>query len=295
MNFKKELDEKVTKVNEIILKYIPAPWGHQKNLISAMEYSMTAGGKRLRPLIMGETYRMFGGQDSVIEYFMAAMEMIHTHSLIHDDLPAIDNDQYRRGKKTTHVVYGEAMGILAGDALLNLAYETAISSFGAAPDNPNIPRALMVLSEKTGYRGMLGGQTVDVEAEDTQISKEQLDFIYRLKTSALIEASLMIGGILAGATNAQVATLEKIGTDIGLAFQIEDDILDVTSTMEMLGKPIHSDERNKKTTYITFKELDAARKDVEIISNRGLETFKGLNLDAPFFEELICWLVKRQY
>lgn len=295
MNFKKELDEKVTKVNEIILKYIPTPWGHQKNLISAMEYSMTAGGKRLRPLIMGETYRMFGGQDSVIEYFMAAMEMIHTHSLIHDDLPAIDNDQYRRGKKTTHVVYGEAMGILAGDALLNLAYETAISSFGAAPDNPNIPRALMVLSEKTGYRGMLGGQTVDVEAEDTQISKEQLDFIYRLKTSALIEASLMIGGILAGATNDQVATLEKIGTDIGLAFQIEDDILDVTSTMEMLGKPIHSDEKNKKTTYITFKELDAARKDVEIISNRGLETFKGLKLDAPFFEELICWLVKRQY
>ena len=232
--------------------FLPREEGFQKTLLEAMNYSMNAGGKRLRPLLMLQTYKLFGGGSAVVEPFMAAMEMIHTHSLIHDDLPAMDNDEYRRGRKTTHVVYGEAMGILAGDALLNYAYETASKAFVLEPDNQNVGRAFHILASKTGVYGMIGGQSVDVENEknaNISMSQEQLDFIYRLKTSALIEASMMIGAVLAGAGEEQVKQVEKIAEDVGLAFQIQDDILDVTSTMQVLGKPIRSDEKNGKTTY----------------------------------------------
>ena len=201
MNFKEELQERTGQVNELIQKFLPKEEGFAAELAQAMNYSMTAGGKRLRPILMWESYRLFGGKGQVVAPFMAAMEMIHTHSLIHDDLPALDNDEYRRGKKTTHAQFGEAMGILSGDALLNYAYEVAFHAFYLEPDNKNIPLALQILSSKTGIYGMLGGQSVDVTNEGKEISEEMLLYIYENKTSALIEASMMVGAALAGASD----------------------------------------------------------------------------------------------
>ena len=297
MNFEEELTRSTELVNNIIRGFLPREEGFQKTLLEAMNYSMNAGGKRLRPLLMLQTYKLFGGGSAVVEPFMAAMEMIHTHSLIHDDLPAMDNDEYRRGRKTTHVVYGEAMGILAGDALLNYAYETASKAFALEPDNQNVGRAFHILASKTGVYGMIGGQSVDVENEknaNMSMSQEQLDFIYRLKTSALIEASMMIGTVLAGAGEEQVKRVEKIAEDVGLAFQIQDDILDVTSTMQVLGKPIRSDEKNGKTTYVTLKGLEMAQKEVEEISERAVERLDGLQEENEFLRALILQLIHRE-
>lgn len=295
MNFEQELREKVNQVNTVIGRYLPEEKGRQKRLLEAMNYSMLSGGKRLRPLLMRETYEMLGGNSPVIEPFMAAMEMIHTHSLIHDDLPAMDNDDYRRGRKTTHKIYGEAFGILAGDGLLNYAYETASRAFLMEPENPMIGKAIGILAAKTGIGGMIGGQSVDVEMEGRPLDQGQLDFIYRLKTGALIEASLMIGAVLVGASRETVEKLEKIGGMIGLAFQIQDDILDVTGTAQALGKPVHSDEKNHKTTYVTLKGPEQARRDVEELSSRALEELKTLPCRDPFLIKLVAWLVRREY
>ena len=254
-----EITKRVEQINRIIERYLPKEEGYQRTIFEAMNYSVRAGGKRLRPMLMQETYRMFGGSDAAIEPFMAAIEMIHTYSLVHDDLPAMDNDEYRRGKKTTHAVYGEAMGILAGDALLNYAYETAAQALPALDKNPNVGAAFLVLAQKAGVYGMVGGQVVDVEADkrgETTIAREKLDFIYQLKTGALIEAAMKIGAILAGATTEEQSIVEQAAGRIGLAFQIQDDILDVTSTFEELGKPIGSDEKNQKSTYVTYEGLE---------------------------------------
>ena len=294
MSFKETLNKKVTEAEKVITAYLPEEAGFQRTVIDAMNYSVQAGGKRLRPIFMKECYTLFGGKGKVIEPFMAAMEMIHTHSLIHDDLPAIDNDEYRRGKKTTHVVFGEAMGILSGDALLNFAYETAAQAFFVEPENKGIARALQILSRKAGAYGMLGGQSVDVQYEGCGPDRDRLDFIYRLKTSALIEGSLMTGAALAGASEDEIGTMEKIGRDVGLAFQIRDDILDVTSTMEVLGKPILSDEKNHKATYVTLEGLKKAEEDVEMISKRAVETLDSLSVSHAFLRELILFLVNRE-
>lgn len=294
MNFEEELRLRTDNVQKIIEKYLPKAEGFQKTVLEAMNYSMLAGGKRLRPILMQETYRMFGGECEVIEPFMAAMEMIHTHSLIHDDLPAIDNDEYRRGQKTTWVVYGEAMGVLAGDGLLNYAYETACKAFALEPENRNVGRALAVLAGKTGVYGMLGGQCTDVEAEGKALSREKLDFIYRLKTGALIEAAMMAGAILAGADETEVKTVENIASDVGLAFQIQDDILDVTSTTEELGKPVMSDEKNEKSTYVALEGLEKAQEDVERISGNAIRTLDRLDAKNEFLRELILRLINRK-
>lgn len=295
MNFKEELTKRTNEIEAVLDKYLPTPESHQKVIMEAMAYSVTAGGKRLRPMLMKETYLCYGGKEEVIEPFMAALEMIHTYSLVHDDLPAMDNDEYRRGKKTTHVVYGEAMGILAGDALLNYAFETAIKAFEIAPKKSLlIGKALKVLAKKAGIYGMIGGQVVDVAMTGKPLSKEQLDFIYELKTGALIEAAMMIGAILAGAPEEEVMRVEKIASDVGLAFQIQDDILDVTSTMEELGKPIHSDEKNEKTTYVTLRGLDAAKKEVERISEEAITLLADLKEANPFLEMLIRELIHRK-
>lgn len=294
MNFNEEISAKTSEIETIIRKYLPAEEGYQKTVIEAMNYSILAGGKRLRPMLMQETYRLFGGQSEVIEPFMAAMEMIHTYSLVHDDLPAMDNDEYRRGRKTTHVVFGEAMGILAGDALLNFAFETAVLAFDKEPDNRNIGKALAILAKKAGIYGMIGGQTVDIEAVATSIEKDQLDFIYKLKTGALIEAAMMIGAVLAGASDEEVAKMEGVAADVGLAFQIQDDILDVTSTVEVLGKPIRSDEKNQKTTYVTLNGIDKARDYVAEISARAIVSLEDLQPEKGFLSELIFRLIGRE-
>ncbi len=295
--FMEELQQKVEHINDVLEKFLPAEEGQQRIIFEAMNYSVRAGGKRLRPILMEETYHMFGGSSAVIEPFMAAIEMIHTYSLVHDDLPAMDNDEYRRGKKTTHAVYGEAMGILAGDALLNLAYETAAKAFGMEVADTRVARAFAVLAKKAGVYGMVGGQVVDVESEksdDCPITREKLDFIYRLKTGALIESSMMIGAILAGASSDEVSRVEQIAAKLGLAFQIQDDVLDVTSTLEVLGKPVGSDEKNNKATYVTFEGLDKAVSDVERISKEAEEQLDDLGYDDAFLKELFEYLIHRE-
>ena len=294
MNFEDELKQKVQETEKTVYEFLPEEEGFQKTILEAMNYSMQAGGKRLRPLLMAETYRMFGGTGEVIRPFMAAMEMIHTHSLIHDDLPALDNDEYRRGKKTTHVVYGEAMAILAGDALLNYAYETAARAFAIEPGNERIGKAFQILTGKTGIYGMLGGQCVDVEYEGKTLERERLDFIYRLKTSALIEASMMIGAVLAGASDEKTALLERVAGKVGLAFQIQDDILDVVSTTEMLGKPVGSDKENNKTTYVTLEGIEKAGEDVKRLSDEAIGELDTLEEKNPFLMELLKSLINRK-
>lgn len=295
--FMEELQQKVEHINNVLEKFLPVEEGQQRIIFEAMNYSVRAGGKRLRPILMEETYHMFGGSSAVIEPFMAAIEMIHTYSLVHDDLPAMDNDEYRRGKKTTHAVYGEAMGILAGDALLNLAYETAAKAFDMEVADTRVARAFAVLAKKAGVYGIVGGQVVDVESEksdDCSITREKLDFIYRLKTGALIESSMMIGAILAGASSDEVSRVEQIAAKLGLAFQIQDDVLDVTSTLEVLGKPVGSDEKNNKATYVTFEGLDKAVSDVERISKEAEKQLDDLGYDDAFLKELFEYLIHRE-
>ncbi len=292
-NFDSQMKKRVTEIKSIIQSYLPEEKGFQRTLLEAVDYSMLVGGKKLRPLLMQQTYVMFGGSSAVIQPFMAAIEMIHTHSLIHDDLPAMDNDEYRRGKKTTHVVYGEAMAILAGDALLNLAYETASKAFDMEPQNPGIGRAFQILSGKTGYDGMIGGQSVDVEYVNQPLTQEQLYFIYRLKTGALIEASMMIGAVLAGASEAEIEKVQQIARNVGLAFQIQDDILDVIGEQETLGKPVNSDEKNNKTTYVTVKGLEKAQEDVAAYSEEAIKILDELSCDNEFLRELILNLIHR--
>ena len=297
MDFKEELGCKVNHINEIVDRYLPKENGFQKTIFEAMRYSVEAGGKRIRPMLMEETYKMFGGSGDIIYPFMAAMEMIHTYSLVHDDLPAMDNDEYRRGKKTTHAEYGEAMGILAGDALLNLAFETATIALEMEPGNINVSRAIRVLAVKAGIFGMIGGQVVDVESEkrdDSPITRDKLDFIYKLKTGALIESSMMIGAILAGADDEEVKKIEEIATKLGLAFQIQDDVLDVTSTLEVLGKPIGSDEKNNKPTYVTFEGLEKAKQDVNELSQEACRMLKSFGREDEFLQQLFIYLIDRE-
>ena len=294
MNFKEEQKEKVEKIEAILREYLPEANGYQSVIMEAMEYSLMAGGKRLRPMLMMETYRLFGGETEVIYPFMAAMEMIHTYSLVHDDLPAMDNDEYRRGRKTTHIVYGEDMGILAGDALLNYAFETACKAFEQFPEESlRIGQAMRVLAGKAGIYGMIGGQVVDVKESGHQIDEEVLDFIFRLKTGALIESAMMIGAILAGASKEDVKSMQKIAGKIGMAFQIQDDILDVCGDSALLGKPTLSDEENGKVTYVTIHGIDESRRYVTELSERAVRELEEIGGDNEFLKELVIWLVNR--
>ena len=294
MNFQDELTKRTDEIEKGIREFLPKEEGFAKSMAQAMNYSMLAGGKRLRPLLMQETYRLFGGKEKVIWPFMTGMEMIHTHSLIHDDLPALDNDDYRRGRLTTHKVYGEAMGILSGVALLNYAYETMLLAFERTAYSERVIRGLSVMAEKTGIHGMLGGQSVDVENDGTPLTKEMLDYIYRNKTSALIEAAMMTGAILAGADENSVAIIEEAAGKIGLAFQIQDDILDVTSTEEELGKPVHSDEKNNKVTYVTLFGIEEASRQVKELSEDAVSLLKGLNKNNEFLYLLVEKLINRR-
>lgn len=294
MNFKEIQKEKTIQIEEILKAYLPKVEGYQGMIMDAMQYSMLAGGKRLRPMLMQETYRLFGGTGRVIEPFMAAIEMIHTYSLVHDDLPAMDNDEYRRGRKTTHIVYGEDMGILAGDALLNYAFETASLAFEMEPEKSlMIGKAIRILGQKAGIYGMIGGQVVDVKASGEQIDGDKLEFIYRLKTGALIESAMMIGAVLAGADDENVQKIQEIASKVGMAFQIQDDILDVTSTTEVLGKPVHSDEKNEKMTYVVWKGMDASKQEVEHLSREAITDLRALDPKDDYLENLLESLIYR--
>lgn len=295
MDIELELKKRAVEIEEILKKYLPSEEGFQKTVLEAMNYSILAGGKRLRPMLMQETYRLFKGEKQVIEPFMAAIEMIHTYSLVHDDLPAMDNDEYRRGKKTTHAVYGEAMGILAGDALLNYAYETAAWALAMEPGNEVVGKAFAVLAGKAGVYGMVGGQAVDVESEGgAVISKDKLDFIYRMKTGALIEAAMLIGAILANASEEEQRIVEEIAGEVGLAFQIQDDILDETGSPETLGKPVGSDKKNQKATYVAWEGIDKSREEVKRLSADAIEKLHSLSEDHLFLDELLRYLIHRE-
>ncbi|NLK27567.1 MAG: polyprenyl synthetase family protein [Clostridiales bacterium] len=304
MNFEVERKARVEKIEEIIHRFLPEEVGYQKTVMEAMNYSILAGGKRLRPMLMEETFHLFGGQDhELLEPFMVAIEMIHTYSLVHDDLPAMDNDEYRRGRKTTHVVYGEAMAILAGDGLLNLAFETAAKAFQSISAKTEVEelkqykrvaKAIKTMAEKAGIYGMIGGQVVDIQMNSALKDREQLDFMYRLKTGALIEASMMIGAIIAGANEDEISRIEEIAGDIGLAFQIRDDILDVISSQEVLGKPVHSDEKNRKTTYVSIMDLNGADNEVMAISKHALNIFETLPYRNEYLKVLINTLITRK-
>lgn len=315
MNWESEQEEKIRRLEELITSYLPKEEGYQRTASEAMNYSILAGGKRLRPLMMYETYQMYAKDgdaeklgDRLIAPFLAAIEMIHTYSLVHDDLPAMDNDEYRRGRKTTHVVYGEAMAILAGDGLLTHAFYTAARAFAVVDDTEcaidraqadmlrgRIGRAIGILAEKAGIDGMLGGQCVDVEAErrgDT-VTMEQLLFIHEKKTAALIQSALMIGAVLAGAPQEDIDRLEQAGRHVGVAFQIRDDILDVEGSLEELGKQTGSDAKNEKATYVTLAGMEQAKRDVERISESALKELAGLSVTNDFLAELIRKMVYR--
>lgn len=295
MNFKELLTKRVQEIEDILQSYLPKQEGEQAQIMEAMEYNLMAGGKRLRPMLMQETYRLFGGEGKVVEPFMAALEMIHTYSLVHDDLPAMDNDAYRRGRKTTHIVYGEDMAILTGDALLNYAFETASEAFTIYPEESlNIGRAMQILSRKAGVYGMIGGQVIDVKNEGQPVSKELLDCINELKTGALIQSAMMIGALLAGADDKAIADMEKVALNVGLAFQIQDDILDVTGSAEVLGKPTGSDEKNDKTTYVSLLGLEEAKQWVEKLSEEAISILTKKENQNEFLVELIRMLIHRE-
>ncbi|MDE7313158.1 MAG: polyprenyl synthetase family protein [Eubacterium sp.] len=295
MELKKEIEKRTVRLEEVLQRYLPKEEGRQKVIMEAMNYSLLSGGKRLRPMLMLETYQMFGGTGAVVEPFLAAIEMIHTYSLIHDDLPAMDDDEYRRGRKTTHIVYGEAMGILAGDALLNFAFETAAKAFDFGDEPQRIAKAMQILAKKAGIYGMLGGQVVDVKNEgNQQMGGEELSFIYRLKTAALIESAMTIGAVLAGAKDTEVCLLEQAAEKIGVAFQIQDDILDVTSTLEELGKPVGSDAKNQKCTYVSMYGMEAAKRQVEKLTQEAASCMEALPVQNEFLDCLLLYLAKRR-
>ena len=280
-------------------------------ILEAMEYSLKAGGKRLRPLLMRECFFLFADENDgeyqirlhVLEGFMTALEMIHTYSLVHDDLPAMDNDRYRRGKETTWAVYGDGMGVLTGDALLNSAYELALDQVAYASRqgaSPALIRTLLtcsrILGGKAGIGGMLGGQVADVEAEKKHLSMtmEELIFIHTNKTAALIESAMMIGALLAGASDGEARQLETVARKVGIAFQIQDDILDVEGDSRELGKPVGSDAENGKETYVTLQGVEEARKEVERLSAAAVSLLEEFPGDSAFLRALIKYLIYRK-
>ncbi|WP_105618124.1 polyprenyl synthetase family protein [Vallitalea okinawensis] len=290
---KTTLERKAIEISERLKAYIPNIKGYDEIIYEAMSYSYFAGGKRLRPLLMLTASQLFNCDEEEVYPFAAALEMIHTYSLIHDDLPAMDNDDYRRGKLTNHKVYGEDMAILAGDGLLNLAYETMSLACMKTEKREQI-KAMHVIAESAGTRGMIGGQVVDILSEGKIISIDQLTYIHEKKTSKLIQAALVAGAVLAGASEKDICNMEEFGLKLGLAFQIQDDILDVTSTMEQLGKPIGSDEKNQKKTYVTMVGLEPAMEKVHSLTMEAIACLDGYPAErVQFLKDLAYYLIYR--
>lgn len=294
-NFELELKTRVDYINDILYGMLVIEDGKFERIGRAMNYSVRVGGKRLRPLLMLESYRLCGGrkeEEDKLHPFMAAMEFIHTYSLVHDDLPAMDNDLLRRGQPTTHAKFGEDFGILAGDGLLNLAYETMLAAILKAGDLKGV-KAASVLANKAGIYGMVGGQCLDVDLTGKPIDKDELDFIFKLKTGALIEASFMMGGILAGANEVIVEKLCKAGELTGMAFQIRDDILDEIGNVEEIGKPVGSDEKNDKTTYVSLYGLEKAKVDVKNFLKEAEDILNSISYNE-FLVNLLNYMVTRK-
>ncbi len=296
VSFTDELKSKTEVVNTLLEEFLSVNTGYAEYLMDAMRYSALAPGKRLRPILMLETSKLFNRESCELKYFMVAIECIHAYSLVHDDMPCIDNDEYRRGRKTTHAVYGETTALLTGDGLLNFAYETAAKAFNDTTDALLIGKAIQVLTSKAGIFGMVGGQALDVKTDKagSKLTKDELLYIHENKTAALIEAAMMIGAILGGAKDTEVSKLEEAASKIGIAFQIQDDILDVEGTFEELGKPIGSDDVNGKETYVSLYGMDKAKEDVKAYSLDALSIIRSFDNRNLFLEELVESLISRR-
>ncbi|MBZ4644745.1 MAG: Polyprenyl synthetase [Clostridia bacterium] len=295
MDFKQKLMDKINLVDKYLEIYLPERENYQKNIYHAMKYSIFAGGKRLRPVITLACCEIVGGNEILAIPFGCAIEMIHTYSLIHDDLPAMDNDDYRRGKLTNHKVFGEAIAILAGDALLNKAFE--IMTEESLKNNIDLRRAMhamSVIAKASGSEGMIGGQVVDLEAENKTIDRQHLEYMHLHKTGALIMAAAEAGAIIGGAAEDELQALKTYSKNIGLAFQIKDDILDIEGVQEKLGKPTGSDINNNKSTFITLMGMDKSKTLVESLTQEAIEQLKIFDDRACFLTQLAQYLVNRE-
>ena len=292
--WKSYCNERITWIEEALAQWIPEQNGLLNSLFESMRYSLFAGGKRLRPVLLMAAADAVGGEGRRYLRVACALEMIHTYSLIHDDLPAMDNDDYRRGKLTNHKVFGEGMAILAGDGLLTAAFEQMLLQEGV--DAACLTQVVREIAAAAGPAGMVGGQAIDLAAtgQAQPLNQEELRFMHRAKTGALFRAALRGGGLLAGASQEQLAALTTYAEEFGLAFQITDDILDVTGDEATIGKPVGSDERNEKETYVSLYSLDGARHMAEESVQRALAALEIFSTEADVLRSLATYLVSRE-
>lgn len=295
MSFKSSLKYRVDYIEKLLKEYMPEEKGYQKTIFEAMNYSLKAGGKRLRPILTLEACRIVGGNEEDVIPFAIAIEIIHTYSLIHDDLPALDNDDLRRGRPTNHKVYGDAMAILAGDGLLNYAFEIMLSSSIGKENPAKYLNAINEIAKSSGVYGMIGGQVVDIESEDKKIEMEKLDFIHLNKTAAIIVGCMRAGAIIGDATEEQLENITKYATNIGLSFQIADDILDITGDESKLGKKVGSDIDNNKSTYPSLIGLEKSKEIANDLINEAKTRISNIKGDTEFLNDLAEYIVARDY
>lgn len=295
MEFKQSLKDRAIYVEELLNKYMPKEEGYQSTIMESMNYSLRAGGKRLRPILTLEACKIVGGREDDVIPFAVAIEMIHTYSLIHDDLPALDNDDLRRGRKTNHIVYGEDMAILAGDALLNYAFEIMLSNSIEKENSKKYLKAINEIAKSSGIYGMIGGQVVDVQSENKQISKEKLDYIHNNKTAAIIIGCMRAGAIIGDATDEQLDRITKYAKNIGLSFQIVDDILDIVGDEVKLGKKVGSDEENHKSTYPSLLGLEESKEIAHKLIEEAKDNIKYIADNSEFLLGLADYIIDREY
>lgn len=299
MNFENEYLKRKNKIINKLDEYLNEDnYDHlfySKQIVEIMRYSVFAGGKRLRPVLLISTHHMVDGNIDESLPLACAIEMIHNYSLIHDDLPAMDDDDYRRGKPTTHMAYGEDMAILAGDALLNMAYEIMIKNACNYPNNiHNHMDAMSIIAKASGIHGMISGQVADLYYEDKTIDTDVLEFIHNYKTGALISASVLSGIALEDIDDDLVEAVGIYGRNIGLAFQITDDILDITGSFEAMGKKVGSDQKNKKSTYPLIHGLDKSKSYVNDLITEATDALTPFGKKADFLKQLALTIVDRQ-
>lgn len=289
LEFENILNNDISIVEDRLIKLLPECANGQDEVVKAMKYSLSNGGKRLRPVLCLEFARACGADRFDALDFACAVEYIHSYSLIHDDLPCMDDDDMRRGKPSCHKEFGEATALLAGDALLTHAFQILA---GAELDDKKIALACGLLAQNAGVQGMVGGQVIDLKYESETPDLQQLLSVHRLKTGALISAACLLGCIAAGADDEKIAAASAFAYDLGVAFQIKDDILDVVGSTEALGKPVGSDAENNKTTYVTVRGMENAQKDVEMLTSAAVSRLSAFE-NTDFLKTLALYLVNR--
>lgn len=289
----KPFDRYIPVIENKLNELLPESGELYSSAVNAMRYSLLSGGKRIRPILLLEFYSLFGGRAEGALNFAAATEMIHTYSLIHDDLPCMDNDDMRRGRPSCHKAFGYDTALLAGDALLTHAFFAAANAVDIPPER--VSRAISVLAQKAGIYGMVGGQVMDLDFEKNGANGEELTAMYIKKTSCLLEAAAMCGAVLAGADEETVKKTEEYAENLGLAFQITDDILDCTADEKTLGKPIGSDKKNGKTTFVTLLGLDGAKQKAALLTKKAEDILNGFSGDTSYLNELTEYLLNRNY